>query len=58
MQTVRKNMPPPIDTYLSDKVHGGVRPADKAQNARLMELARDLLADMEVDLVKPRSPRL
>jgi hypothetical protein len=30
--------------YLSKRVHDGVRPGDKADNARLMKLARTTLA--------------
>jgi hypothetical protein len=44
MVAIRKDQSSVITTYVSDKVHGDVRPGDKADNAPLMALARKLTA--------------
>jgi hypothetical protein len=44
MTALRKDQPRVITTYVSDKVHGGIRLGDKADNAPLMALARKLAA--------------
>jgi len=40
----KKPQPPKMATYLSKRVHGGVRPGNKADNKRLMSRARDVMA--------------
>jgi hypothetical protein len=41
----KKPPAPTMGTYLSKRVHGGVRAGDKSDNVRLMALARKIIAE-------------